>query len=100
MANENEYSTIDPTSMQLCEYSDYYNTKRSEWNLFLLTPLQNCIRIAPVASFHCLLLNNIPRAIVFAAIHEKRATVNATADRTEVLGAWRMERKLFKCCVF
>lgn len=55
-------------------------------------PLQNCRHVAPtgsslVATLFQLLHNNVPLAILFAALHEKRAIVRATMDHAEILDA-------------
>lgn len=62
----------------------------AEFPSFAPAPLQICGQVAPIVcpslQFHSNILhNNILQSILFVAMHEKRATVNATTDRTEIL---------------
>lgn len=90
MVNENEYSTIIPMDgyMQLCACSNHCDVKQSFQTNF--SPLYTL-----VITLFQFLHNNILQAILFVAMHvnrcrlhaDKRATINATTDHTNILGA-------------
>lgn len=83
-----KYSTIIPVYMLLRAYSHshYCNVRQSVWPKNLLcscssTNLQVAPIVCPSLQFHSNILhNNILQSILFVAMHEKRATVNATTD--------------------
>lgn len=95
MARDNGCSSVIPTYTQLCASSHYSNIKQpalTNFPPFLSPPLQNIRHVAPTgsslaATLFQLLHNNVPLAILFAAMHEKRAIVRATMDHAEVLDA-------------
>lgn len=98
-----------------CEYADYRSLKQSV-STYTIPPLQNCSQVALVEFPQCnslsqLLKDNVLWTLLSAAMHERRATVKATADITVTSDAaaqrglvgesgpgsvqsWRMERKL------
>lgn len=67
--------------MQLCEYSHYSNVI----SCFSVAPVKLLLLCTHVATLAQLLHKNILQAILFAAMHKKWATANATVEQAEML---------------
>lgn len=78
-------------------FADYCNVKKYVCP-FLLLRCKTAVTFSPVVNPCCqLLFDNVLQAILFAAMLQRPATVNATADHMEILDAGAQQGLLGEC---